>query len=234
MLKIKQLHFGFNKALTVHPFNFSVQKPIFISIIGKNGSGKTTLLKTIAGLLKPIKGQIIINGLNLNKISIQQRSNLISMVMANLPEFIPLTVHELISLNPYNITLDLHSAINLTQIHDLLQKNYTTLSHGQKQRVMIARAIAQNTKIMLLDEPENHLDFSQSLKIFKALKKLSTQKIIIISSHNLHNIITFSDLIWLITPQNILQFTPSQLLSSNILQNHFQIPQKFIENLKLI
>ncbi len=234
MLKIRKLYFGFSQPLTKNSFDFHTQKPVFISIIGKNGSGKTTLLKTIAGLLKPMAGKILINGQNINKIPIQQRANLISFVFANLPEFIPLKVNELISLNPYNKNLDLENAINLTQINNLLDKNYNTLSHGQKQRVMIARAIAQNTQIMLLDEPENHLDFSQSLKIFKTLKSLSQQKIIIISSHNLHNVLNFSDLIWLITAEKILQFTPSRLLSSSILQSHFGIPEKFIENLKLI
>ncbi len=234
MLKIKNLQFGYNQPLIQTTFNFSANKPIFISIIGKNGSGKTTLLKTIAGLVKPLYGKILLSNKDLDKISIQQRANLISFVFANLPEFIPLTVNEIINLNPYNKHLDIKTAIELTNLHSLLHKNYTTLSHGQKQRVMIARAIAQNTKILLLDEPENHLDFSQSIKIFNALRTLTKQKIIIISSHNLHNILSFSDLIWLITQEKILSFTPKQLISSDILSKHFQLPPNLIENLKLI
>ncbi len=231
MLTLKNLVLGYkSQVLNKKEINLTVPKNGFIGVIGKNGAGKSTLLKTIAGILPPVKGDVLFDGQNIATFSVEQRSRLFSFVFANLPNQLPLRVSEILALNPNHIQLNIEEAISTFELEPLLNKNFNTLSDGQKQRVILAKAFAQNTPILLLDEPETHLDISQNLKNFQILKSISKQKLVICASHDLHNILKFSDYLWLISTQGILAGETGEFLNQNVIQSHFELPEAFIQN----
>ncbi len=214
MLKIKEINIGYQNELLCEPFSARVASPQTIVIIGHNGTGKTTLLKTLAGLIYPRYGDILINGKKLSSLSYPEKSRLVSIVLTEFPPYLNLTPEEILK-NTANITgrkneKALIRAIELTGISDILTKKFLNLSDGQKQKVMIARALAQNTPILLLDEPFIHLDNTNKQLIINALNILRNEKIIVFSTHD-YMTLQYSDRVWefsdgKITDQNTEKF----------------------------
>lgn len=202
--------------------------------MGKNGIGKSTLLRTIAKVQKPLSGSVFINNRNSESYKHQELATCLSMVLTErLPES-QLTVFELVAFGrqPYTNWIDKLSAIDLekitwaideTEINHLKDKRFYELSDGQLQRVLIARAMAQDTEIIILDEPTAHLDLHHTIKIFSLLKSLveKTSKTIIISSHEVNLSIKFADEIILFTDVDIFTGTPSELIEKNAFDNLF-------------
>lgn len=179
--------------------NFEIYKGEIICLLGRNGSGKSTLLKTLGKLIQPLSGNLKIDGSNFKDLtSIDFAKNIALVLTEALPQN-TLTVYETIALGrqPYTNWLGkikpedkkiIETALKLTEIKDLTDKYVHQLSDGQLQRVMIARALAQDTPVILLDEPTSHLDIHHKLNIFKILKEISqqTQKTILISTHEIN------------------------------------------------
>jgi iron complex transport system ATP-binding protein len=145
--------------------------------LGKNGIGKSTLLRTIAKVQKPLSGSVFINNRNSESYKHQELATYLSMVLTErLPES-QLTVFELVAFGrqPYTNWIDKLSAIDIekitwaineTEINHLKDKRFYELSDGQLQRVLIARALAQDTEIIILDEPTAHLDLHHTIKLY--------------------------------------------------------------------
>lgn len=186
--------------------NISIEKGKLVALLGKNGIGKSTLLRTISQVQQPISGAIYINQKNSCQYSNKELAKSISLVLTEaLPES-QLTVFEVIALGrqPYTNWIDqlskndlhhIHWAIEETSIGQLKSNYFHELSDGQKQRVLIAKALAQDTEIIILDEPTVHLDLHHTLQIFELLKKLvkTTQKTILISTHEANLALSFAD-----------------------------------------
>ncbi|MFQ3297181.1 MAG: iron complex transport system ATP-binding protein [Polaribacter sp.] len=202
--------------------------------MGKNGIGKSTLLRTLSKVQKPISGAIYFEGKELNTYAENELSKKLSLVLTErLPES-QLTVFELISLGrqPYTNWIDtlsktdlkkINIAIEQTEISHLKDKRFYELSDGQLQRVLIARALAQDTAVIILDEPTAHLDMHQTINIFSLLQKLvqQTKKTIIISSHEINLALQLSDEIILLTEGNIQFGTTTALITKNAFDNLF-------------
>lgn len=215
--------------------NLSLGKGHLISLIGANGIGKSTLLRTISGIQKPISGSIVLNNGNiLDYTSIQLARQLSLVLTESLPPS-NLTVFELVALGrqPYTnwigtLTnediLKINEAIELTQISHLADKKHYEISDGQLQKVLIARALAQDTPLIILDEPTTHLDLLHKISLFKLLKKLTreTNKCILFSTHDIDMAIQLSDEIIVMTPENIVQGTPSELIEKGAFDNLFK------------
>lgn len=214
--------------------NISVEKGKFVALLGKNGIGKSTLLRTLSKVQKPLNGSIEINQKELSNYSNQQLSTVLSLVLTErLPES-QLTVFELIALGrqPYTNWIDQLSeediekvnwAIEQTEIEHLKNNRFYELSDGQLQRVLIARALAQDTEIIILDEPTAHLDIHHTIKIFSLLKKLvkNTQKTILISTHEINLAIQLADEFILLSENNIHTGTADKLISENAFDQLF-------------
>ena len=212
----------------------SFKKGELITVLGKNGIGKSTLLRTIAKVQKPLNGAVVIKNKNLENYTNQELSTSLSMVLTEkLPES-QLTVFELVALGkqPYTNWIDKLSetdlektnwAIKQTEIQHLKNKRFYELSDGQLQRVLIARALAQDTEIIILDEPTAHLDLHHTIKIFSLLKDLveKTNKTIILSSHEVNLSIKFADNIVLFTDSKIYTGTSSELIEKSAFENLF-------------
>ncbi|WP_317039002.1 ABC transporter ATP-binding protein [Polaribacter vadi] len=212
----------------------AIEKGKLVAVLGKNGIGKSTLLRTIAKVQNPLHGDIFINQKNIEKYSNKDLSTVLSLVLTErLPES-QMTVFELVALGrqPYTNWIDslsetdlekINWAIEQTEINHLKDKFFYELSDGQLQRVLIARALAQDTDIIILDEPTAHLDLHHTIKIFSLLKKLvsETSKTIMLSTHEVNLAIQFANEIVLFTDDKIFTGTPTELISKNAFDNLF-------------
>ncbi|MFT5640867.1 MAG: iron complex transport system ATP-binding protein [Cyclobacteriaceae bacterium] len=180
-----------------------------VSLMGQNGVGKTTFIKTISGLLEPLSGDVFYNGTSLQKISNQDLSKKLSLVLTEKPFSFNMSVLELVALgrHPYSNWIGILSnedkeviewAITETNTNYLADQKLYQLSDGQLQKVMIARALAQQTDLIFLDEPAAHLDLHNKIEVMMLLRKIAKQgKSILISTHDMQISTQLSDKLWL-------------------------------------
>lgn len=203
MIKIKNLTAGYGKKEIIKDFYLDIKKGEIISIIGPNGSGKSTLLKTIRNEIPAIKGQVLFNNGNedftdIRNIKDSDRARLIAEVSTERIRSEMLLAKEVVELgrypytNRFGILSDedkriVDQAIERVGARNLLDKEFIRMSDGERQIIMLARAIAQDTEVLILDEPTSYLDIRYKIKIMKVIKKLVTEKNIccIMSLHEL-------------------------------------------------
>jgi len=208
-LTIKNLNVGYENKPVLSNINLTANSGDFIALIGKNGTGKSTLLKTLAGIIPAISGKFTIDDKNVFKIKDTEKVNFLSVVLTDKID-LPLSVYEFISLGrqAYTSLLDslsdtdkniIDKVANDLQINLLLDEKITQISDGERQKVLIARALVQETPVIFLDEPTTHLDLENKAILITLLKKISVEqkKIIIFSTHDLNLIIPKVDKIWL-------------------------------------
>lgn len=182
-----------------------------VALIGKNGAGKSTLLRTLSAFQKPLTGTIECNGRNMAEMSPNDVAKELAVVLTS-AEPAPLTVRELVSLGrtPYTNFLGrmsgndngiVNDAMDLMGVRGFENRLSTSLSDGERQKCMIAKALAQETSLILLDEPTAFLDFGSKVNLFRTLKKLAqqNQKAILVSTHDIELAIRFADRIWLLS-----------------------------------
>ncbi len=232
LLELVHLDIGYNKKADntlrlLSNINLSVRSGEIIALIGRNGSGKSTLLRTIAGLHYPLQGNVRISEHIVHEISGIERAKLISYVSTEQIIADHIKVTELVTLGrfPYTNWIGTLSdediaitdqAIKMTGIDELKNKYLNELSDGERQKVMIARALAQNTQVIILDEPTAFLDLTNRYHILRLLSKLAHihQKTIVYSTHDLNIALHESDKLWLIYSGNIMDGAPEDLIIS--------------------
>ena len=202
MIDIKNLEIGYQNKRQINSvfkgMNMSFNAGDLVGLIGDNGVGKSTFLKTITGTLVPLSGEIKINGKLITKFSAQELAQILSIVVTEKIGGFNLTVWDVVATGrtPYiNIFGKLTSedesivtkAIEQLNLLPLKDKLIDELSDGQRQKVMIAKSLAQQTTIIVLDEPTAFLDHTSKHHLFTTLKQLciEQQKLIIVSSHDL-------------------------------------------------
>lgn len=209
-MKIENLSIGYDSRKAVaSAINAELDPGDFICLIGRNGSGKSTLLKTLAGMQKAVAGKIMLDGRELNDFSTAELSYRISMVLTHVPELPNTTLRELVSYGrlPYSSWLgrlsdkdieEADKAIALLHLETLAGRKITQLSDGEKQKAMIARALAQGTDIILLDEPAAFLDYESRIELMEMLGKLAHDhnKAILLSTHDREMAYRYTDIIW--------------------------------------
>lgn len=225
--------------------NLMLEKGRLISLVGANGIGKSTLLRTITGIQKALSGTVLLNGKDIFSYEPLALAQHLSLVLTEKLPPSNLTVFELVALGrqPYTNWLgklseeDLektNQAIALTHIEHLTHKRHHEISDGQLQIVLIARALAQDTPLIILDEPTTHLDLFHKVSVFKLLKKLSkeTNKCILFSTHDIDLAIQLSDEMIVMTEDVVAQDTPSNLISKGIFDTIFKHEDLFFDNEK--
>lgn len=181
-----------------------------ICLLGPNGCGKSTLLRTVAGLQETVNGTVEIEGADLDQLKPAQLAKKISMVLTDNVRSGDLDVYSLIALGRYphsgflgRLTADdklvIDQAILATDTGAFVDRKLATLSDGECQKVMLARALAQDTPIIILDEPTAHLDLPSRIQLMRLLHRLAkdTKKAILISTHELDLALQVADQIWL-------------------------------------
>jgi iron complex transport system ATP-binding protein len=217
ILTTQNLSIGYSKKKETNVvqsgLNLQLRAGELVCLIGPNGSGKSTLLRTLAGLQKFLSGNIKINGKEISKLRQREKALLISLVLTERVDIENATVYNLISLGRHphsnwwgNITdgedAIIRDAIEKVHLEQIMYKNINELSDGERQRAMIAKALAQDTPIIMLDEPTAHLDLPNRVEIMLLLHKLAhqTDKAILLSTHELDIALQAADRIWLISP----------------------------------
>ena len=214
ILTASNLNLGYRKGKQVNTIaknlDFALQKGKLTCLLGPNGVGKSTLIKTIMGQLPALKGDIYLDGKSIQQYSLKEISKKIAIVLTDKIRMGTLSVRQLVELGriPHTSWLGklapddqkkVNNAIKATNIQYLADRPLTELSDGQLQKVMIARALAQDGEILLLDEPTAHLDLANRLEIMQLLKAIARNenKAILITTHDLEIAIDTADEFWL-------------------------------------
>lgn len=203
-----KLHNGKTKTIASH-INASVESGMLTCLIGRNGTGKSTLLRTMTGFIPPLEGQVILEGRDLSMLSATERAKIISIVLTERPETDNITVNELVGMGrlPYTNfwgTLQeedrqiVDDAMQMIGIYELRNRKIGTLSDGEKQKAMIGKAIAQQTPVIILDEPTAFLDYPSKQETMLLLHQLAQElnKTIFLSTHDLNIAYQVADKIW--------------------------------------
>ncbi|SFZ92492.1 iron complex transport system ATP-binding protein [Flaviramulus basaltis] len=238
IIKTKDLSIGYasKKAQTVIVSNINIElkKGELIGLIGANGIGKSTLLRTLTKVQKPLQGDVLINSKSLSNYQAEDLAKVLSLVLTEQITAKNLSVFELVALGrqPYtnwignlsqNDLTIINKALNQTNIDDLKYKKCFELSDGQLQKVMIARALAQDTDLIILDEPTTHLDMYHKAYILKLLQKLAkeTNKTILFSSHEIDLAIQLCDTLIVITNNKVVCDEPCKLIEKGVFNTLF-------------
>jgi iron complex transport system ATP-binding protein len=204
MLKLKEIEYFYKsangeKSFTLGPINLEIKKGEKVSILGPNGSGKSTLLKIAAGIYKPVKGKIYLGDVPYSDFAVKELAKQIAFVPQNTVTIYPFTIYEMVMMGrtPYlnyfgyenNTDCEIvEQALESVDILHLKEKAITQVSGGEIQRAFIARALAQQSGLVLLDEPNSHLDIKHQIELFDLIERLSSEKKItfISVSHDLN------------------------------------------------
>ncbi len=204
-LNIQDLSFNYDGNPVLDHVSFSIQQGDYVALIGPNGAGKTTLLKILLGILSPREGKVLLNNEPVHSYRPIERAKQIAYVSQHPALSFPLTAFELVSLGRYphsnrfergeTDSREVEEALDLTDSAHLRDRKFATLSGGEKQKVLISRALAQSRNILLMDEPTVHLDLYYQLQILKTLKKLciDRQSIVIAVLHDVNLVSFFAD-----------------------------------------
>jgi len=205
-----------------------------VGLIGVNGVGKSTLLRSLSGVQAVLEGSVSIMKTSLKDISPEELAQTISVVLTEQPISKNLSVTELIALGrqPYTnwigtlSKLDkekINEAISLVDISLLKDKRCFELSDGQLQKVLIARALAQDTPLIILDEPTTHLDMYHQAYVLKLLKKLTTEtsKSILFATHEINLALQLCDKLIVMTKDSVFTGTPDELINKEVLSSIF-------------
>ncbi len=241
LLSTHNLTIGYDSYVVQSGLSLNAAGGTMICMLGKNGCGKSTLLRTLAGLQPPLSGEVrASNGSDepvvLSALSSTERARMISLVLTERLSVDNTTVHDVVAMGRYPYTSflggltkaderNISTALEQVGIEQMQYRYFNNLSDGEKQRVLIAKALAQHTPIILLDEPTAHLDLNNRIRILLLLKELAhkTDKCVIISTHELDLALQLADTIWLMTPQQGVETgTPEALTASGAFQNAFQ------------
>src|SRR5271155_2530081 len=184
VLELKNVSSGYNQKAILHNISFTAKESSVYVVLGPNGAGKTTLFRTIAGILEPLSGQILLDGKEIGS-SKELRSSINYLSHYNaLPE--EMTVYNALKFYSDMEGGNPETVIDLLNLNELRNKRVSDLSQGQKKRVSIAKVFLKDRDIYLLDEPTANLDPALSKEIRDIILKLSKDRLVLYSSHNLY------------------------------------------------
>jgi len=228
VININHLQLGYKPDIRVFkPFSIEGNEGELIALVGRNGTGKSTLLRTLAGLQSPLSGRIHFSGKSLQDLTRIQRATMLSFVPAEPVKIPNLEVRNFVGISRFPYTgwngglsdadwKIVDESLQHVDMMNLAGKDITQISDGERQRAMIAFALAQDTKIILLDEPTAFLDLPNKFEMVRLLSKLafSQGKTIVYSTHDLQGAIHEADTIWMMLPLGLLAGTPEELALS--------------------
>ncbi|MCR4722810.1 MAG: ABC transporter ATP-binding protein [Eubacteriales bacterium] len=233
MLKVKNLSFSVDGTEILHDVSLEVHRGGFVGILGPNGSGKSTLLKNIYKVLKPQKGEIELMGQDLLAMTNREMARLLAVVGQEHESSFDFLVEEVVLMGcqarkrltegfDQNDRKDAQEALRQVDMADFSQRSYLSLSGGEKQRVLIARALVQKTDLMILDEPTNHLDIGSQIKTMNLLK--NSGKTIVAALHDLSIAAKYCDTIFVLqNGRNVVDGDPKEVITQSMIRQLYDI-----------
>ncbi len=214
ILELRDLSIGYRQVL-VSGIRDEVKRGMFVALIGANGIGKSTLLKTISGIIPPLAGSVFLSGRSLRSLPVEALARMRSIVGSKEFPFGPFSVWDWVSAGrlPYTDWRGkisdrdreiIWKSIRRVGLQGYEYRMLERLSDGELQRVRIAKALAQQTDIILLDEPSVHLDLPGKMQLFGLLREISSEegKVVVISTHELRRSLDVTDRLWVIDKQS--------------------------------
>lgn len=238
-IELNNLAIGYKSGKTdkvvAHRLNATLKSGTLTCLLGPNGAGKSTLLRTLCNFQPTLQGSITINGRNLNTYSIAEMARLVSVVLTHNEQNFELTAYEVIAMGrtPYTGLLGIlneedrriiDECVTLTGVKNLLNRKTNTLSDGERQKVMVTKALAQQTPILYLDEPTAFLDYPTKVQLIRMLKQLARKlnKVIFLSTHDIDQALQVADQIWLLDQEKGLTTgTTDELCRNNSIGCYF-------------
>lgn len=236
ILEVNNLSYRYGQFLAVREITFTVKKGEFLGIIGPNGSGKTTLLRAIDGIIQPAEGTIRLDGRNILQMDRKEIARRIAVVPEETKVVFDFTVEEIVLMGraPWlgrfqlegqrDLEIAEHS-MKATDIVHLRDRHINQLSGGEKQRVIITRALAQQTPVLLLDEPTSHLDINHQIEIFRLLKNFQKKKnlTVLCVLHDINLAALYCDRLILLKEGGIFtQGEPAEVVTSRNIKEVYQ------------
>jgi ABC-type cobalamin/Fe3+-siderophores transport system ATPase subunit len=237
LLRLSAVYFDYQGHSVLRQATFDLEEGSCSALIGTNGVGKTTLLRIAAGVLRPASGSVILRGRPMETISLKEIARTIALVPQQLELAFEFTVQQVVEQGrtPYIGTLRgpgrsdrlaVDRALYLADLSSLRHRIFNELSGGERQRVKIALGLAQEPRLLLLDEPTQNLDIGRQVELIDLLHFLRDEGITILASiHDLHLVDkNFSTVLLLSPGQPLASGSPQQMLKPSVLEHAFQCP----------
>ncbi|NLG72559.1 MAG: heme ABC transporter ATP-binding protein [Chloroflexi bacterium] len=238
MLEVQSLSVAYGSKIVLTDVSLSVSPGEVLSLIGPNGSGKSTLIRSISGVLPARTGRILMDGQDIVRLPARERARFISVVpqARDLPDNFSVYQTVLLGRTPYQDWMgrsnaDDHQrvmeALQQTSMEELAERPVGELSGGEQQRVLLARALVQDTPVLLLDEPTTFLDIQHQSSLLNLVRRLATEKriAVLMAMHDLNLAGLYSDRVALLVGGRILsQGAPGEVLTEQNLQSVYNIP----------
>ena len=235
--RTEKLAVGYNKKTLISGIDLELEKGRIMTLIGPNGAGKSTILKTITKQIDPIDGDICIDGTSLKEMSLKDLSKKMAVVLTDRIKPELMSCFEVVAMGRYPFTnmfgkltdadiAAVNNAIATVHAEDIAGQDFATLSDGQRQRIMLARAICQEPEILILDEPTAYLDIRYKIELLDILTKMAREKgiTIIMSLHEIELALNVSDIIVCVNGENIESVgTSRELLDRGAIERVYEI-----------
>jgi len=241
-LDVRGVFFTYGSRPALDNVTLEVRAGEVVSLVGPNGSGKTTLLKCIAQMLKPRRGTVMVQGQSLNKAGTKDIAKLLGYVPQSANNVFPCTVFDavLIGRRPYlawGVKKDdqeiASKALYLMGLQHLATRSFNEISAGEQQKVLIARALAQEPQVLLLDEPTSNLDLRHQLEVLSTLRNAAKEKEIsaVIATHDLNLASRFSDQVVILKEGKVCDAgEPMAVLTANNIRSAYGVEVAISEN----
>ncbi len=237
MINASELKIGYDKKVVVDGFGFNIRQGEMVSLIGPNGSGKSTVLKVLARLMEKMGGAVLLDGADIHRLptrEVAKKLSILSQYNITPPDF---TVEELVSYGrlPHRKMFQLESkadreivrwALRQTKLEKLANRFINSLSGGERQRAWIAMALAQQPKVLLLDEPTTYLDISHQLEIMELLNTLNRELDLtaIMVLHDLNQAVRYSNRLIVIKEGKLfMDGAPQEVLTAEMLRSVYKV-----------
>ena len=239
-IQTDNIQVSFGSKTILQDISLAIQDKEFVGIIGPNGSGKSTFLKCLYRVLQPNGGKIFFDGTELSDLSHRDTALKMAVVAQHSTVNFDFSVLEMVLMgrSPYKGLLDrdqiddyeiARHALAQVGLSDFESRNFNTLSGGEQQRVILARALAQRTECLVLDEPTNHLDIKYQLELMTIVKRLDTT--VVAAIHDLNLAAKYCDEIYVLKNGNIVGYgSPEEVITSSMIKEVFHLNSKIIED----
>ena len=234
VLKTNGLTIGYKGNALMPPIDVTLHEGEAVALVGANGSGKTTLFKTLTGNLKPIEGQIKLCGKPLSDYTPNERAKLFSLVLTEKPDDLFLKVFDIVASGRYPhsglMAKLLEEDLNLIKeklqvigVYHLIDRYFVSLSDGEKQKVMIAKALVQDTPIIYMDEPSAFLDYPSKVELLRLINRLANEehKTILYSSHDLELLMKHNVKMWVVCKNKPLVECQTNSFDNETIKDYF-------------
>ncbi|ACS34555.1 ABC transporter ATP-binding protein [Thermococcus gammatolerans] len=219
--------FSYGKRKVLKGVSFEARRGSLLAIIGPNGAGKSTLLKCIAGILRP-DGKVELDGVDLLHMNPRERARFVSYVpQASVPEF-NFTIEEFVEMGTYFTEGSVRNALRKVGLWDRRKDSVLSLSGGEYQLVLLARALAQGGRVILLDEPTSHLDVNHALRIMELLRELREEKVVIAVLHDLNLALRYANELLILKGGEKVWEGSVGALSPKILEEVYGVKVEFV------